>query len=420
MAERLAPQRVLVVEHLARRRHGHYMARLKDVSEHLAADGHEVHVLTAYGLAIEDEGGELRGVRRLHRPARHWLALHKLGVRLWPEVAAVGPTPRRSLPRRVVGVAVRQIADVRGVAACARSLGSFDDTAVIVLSPRVHVGWAAALAPLRARWTVHAHRLPPDAVAGAAVIERAGRTLARRREQRRRARGGHVDFLCGNPTFAAAWAERFPWLAPEIVLLSGAVDVEPIPKAEARAELGLDPDATIGLQFGGAHAGKDLETTFLAFAGADAPAHLVAAGQGVDLVFERVHRDHPGLEFPHVTVLGGAQPDRVKRLLHSAADFAVLSFLPAWASDSGTLKDAVAYEMPVCCSESSFPETLVREYSLGVTFPPGDVAALRAAIPTIERSCEFAKGVARFREQLSTTSLVRAFLQSAVSGSVAS
>jgi hypothetical protein len=67
-------------------------------------------------------------------------------------------------------------------------------------------------------------------------------------------------------------------------------------------------------------------------------------------------------------------------LLYSAADLVVISFHPGFTRDSGALRDAITWSVPVVCSDQSLPADVVREYSLGTVFESGDPASLASAV----------------------------------------
>ena len=129
--------------------------------------------------------------------------------------------------------------------------------------------------------------------------------------------------------------------------------------------------------------------------------------------FDEVRRSHPHVEFPKVTVLGGAQSDEIRHLLHSAADFAVLSFKPDRTSDSGTLTDAASYGLAVCCSDRSLAGALVDEYALGLTYRAGDPDSLRDTVARVGCFNVDASDATRFREDQSMVSIARRMLASA-------
>ncbi len=61
-------------------------------------------------------------------------------------------------------------------------------------------------------------------------------------------------------------------------------------------------------------------------------------------------------------------------------DYAIVSTKRRVGTDSGTLSDAVAYGLPVCCSDMCEPGTQVAAHGLGLTFANGDPDSLRDAV----------------------------------------
>ena len=405
-------ERVLLVEFLAHLRHGHYMARLKEIAEALAEDGHEVHVLSAEGLAVESEGGGIEGVTALHRPRGLWARALDFGLALWPPFVENERPSKRSIPRRLLGIPLIQIAAVRIVARCARSLGGPAPVRVIVMTPRIQFGWACVWAPLDARWLIHAPFSPPVPLSRRTSTW--GSALARRRERRRRAAGGAIGLACGGSNRTVGWAARHPWTTIGAVPIAGTVPVQPIPRETARAALSLDPDAWIAIHFGVAHRGKDLRTVLLAFAGDDAPGELLIAGSRNQEAFRLTCEEHPDLDFPHVQVMDGAQTDETKRILHSAADLVILSLKAGRTGDSANLTDAISYGLPVCCTDGTYVGGLVRTYDLGLTFPAGDAVALRRAVHDLRGIALDPTAHERFREDHSTERVARQLLELAI------
>jgi glycosyltransferase involved in cell wall biosynthesis len=165
----------------------------------------------------------------------------------------------------------------------------------------------------------------------------------------------------------------------EVIPSAGRRRVEPGSRLDARSALGLSPDGPIALHFGAIHGGKDVDTVLQAFAGDDAPARLVFAGTDTAARFAAFRDARPELAFPDVIIIDGYVTEEKRDLLYSAADYSVLSFFPEWPNDSGTMGDAIARGMPVCCSDTADNGRLVREYRLGELFESGNAASLRAA-----------------------------------------
>src|SRR5438046_1857546 len=77
----IEPTRLLIVEHNAGSRQGHYMKELEANASALHRDRHEVHVLSSAPLAIEAEGRRLENVT-VHLVAPRWARPDNLGQRL--------------------------------------------------------------------------------------------------------------------------------------------------------------------------------------------------------------------------------------------------------------------------------------------------------------------------------------------------
>jgi glycosyltransferase involved in cell wall biosynthesis len=394
---------VLLVEHRAYLRAGHFMAALETFANAMIADGHTVHVLADGPLAIEAEGRTIEGVAGVHQVGPGWSRLGKWGMRL----ASAGGTGRGQLvtrPIRNIGNVVSQWCATRSVASCGGRLGGIP---TLVLSSELRADWAAAFAPRSARWAVYELGSPRSSTLGRTSL--VGR-MSKRRERRRQQSGGWVRIVANNPAGSAAWRTYRPWLRTDLIPMAGVAEVTPERRDRARSKMGLDPDRPIALTFGTVHSGKDVRTITLAFSGDDAPAHLVATGLGIQQVFDDVRRDHPEVTFPHVTILDGPQTDEVKRLLHSCADYVVLSFPRDLVVDSGSLADAVAYGLPVCCSLECSTGEVVREHGLGLLFSAGDPDSLRERAHQMATFAVRPEDRAHFAESRSVTALSRRLL----------
>jgi glycosyltransferase involved in cell wall biosynthesis len=200
-----------------------------------------------------------------------------------------------------------------------------------------------------------------------------------------------------------------------VVHSAGRALVERAPQRAARAALGLPEGEPIALHFGVVHGGKDSDTVLRAFAGPDAPAHLVVAGKYAAERVEQFRAAHPELPLTRVTVFDGHLDDEHMHQVHFAADVAVLSFFPSWPNDSGTLGDAVAHGVPVCCSDTGEVGQVVDTYGLGAVFPPGDVPALRAAVARTVGTGLTPAGRTAYLEQFSPRTLTRKLLAVTVS-----
>jgi glycosyltransferase involved in cell wall biosynthesis len=67
-------------------------------------------------------------------------------------------------------------------------------------------------------------------------------------------------------------------------------------------------------------------------------------------------------------------------VLLSATDLMVLTFVPDYRSNSGTLMDAISFGIPCVCSRRSAAADIVDEHELGPLFEPGDPRSLADAV----------------------------------------
>lgn len=103
------------------------------------------------------------------------------------------------------------------------------------------------------------------------------------------------------------------------------------------------------------------------------PAWRLAAGGTIANALEDAPRVH---RFP------GYVDDDTRAALFSSSDVVILSFTAGFARNSGTLMNAVAWGVPVVCSDDCAPADVVREHRLGRIFRRGDATSLADAIRT--------------------------------------
>ncbi len=396
--------RVLVFEERAHLDVGHYPDWVARLSRALDADGHEVHVLTRHGWM---HGRPVDHSRATYRMTRR----HRVTGRIGTEFRRLSLKLLGSRGRQLghFGDSLRQVMLVAAVRHRLRQLGS-RRTPVLILSRSSPIE-IAMFAPLDARWVVYSHD-PPARVGGTLHFPRA-LAFAAARERRRRRRGGHVRFAVNNVPVQEAWQGVAPWFEYEVISSAGKPRVRPVPRCEARRALGLPVEARIALCFGMSHGGKDLDTVLQAFAGDEPPARLIVAGKDVGATFDSFAAAHSELTFPGVTVIDGFVTDEHMHLLHSAADYAILSFLPSWPNDSGTMGDAVGHGLPVCCSETADHGRVVRAHRLGELFRPGDPESLRAAARRMAGATLDADAQSSYLEEFSPETLSRRLLDAA-------
>jgi glycosyltransferase involved in cell wall biosynthesis len=184
-------------------------------------------------------------------------------------------------------------------------------------------------------------------------------------------------------------------------------------RAAARAALGLPADAEIALFFGFVRPYKGLDdlVAALALARAERPAlHLLAAGEFWDDA--RRHRAAIaalGLEGA-TTILDRYIPNEEVARLFAAADVAVLPYRAA--TQSGVAALAFGFGLPVIATAAGGLGGAVVDGVSGLIVPPGDPAALAAALLRYfgeGLQASLAAGVDRQRAVLSWDGLVTAF-----------
>jgi glycosyltransferase involved in cell wall biosynthesis len=205
----------------------------------------------------------------------------------------------------------------------------------------------------------------------------AGRLLdawARRCEARRRRDGGGMRIACTSPDLVEQWSRRTPYLEP--VRLHHAV-LRTYPRIDdARAHFGIAPDARVALVFGTDHDYKSLDTVWEAFAGLEDRWTLLVVGTAARS-YEAWHAVHGS---PRAVVVGGNVEAGVRSRAYSAADLVVLSFRVGQARDSAVLQEALAFGLPVVCSDRTHLAERVERDRLGITFVAEDAAALVEAL----------------------------------------
>jgi glycosyltransferase involved in cell wall biosynthesis len=191
----------------------------------------------------------------------------------------------------------------------------------------------------------------------------------------------------------------------------------PMPKAEARAQLGLDPDEPVLLFFGLVRRYKGLRHLIKALPEVrkQLPVKLVVAGE-----FWEDQRSYDelirqlGLE-DAVRIENTYIPNDEMTLYFSASDVVILPYLEA--TQSGVAQVAFGFEKPmIATSVGGMPEA-ISDGETGLIVPPGDSKALADAILRYfnEGLAEpFARNIRQNKEEASWQPLVRLIEELAV------
>jgi glycosyltransferase involved in cell wall biosynthesis len=341
---------VLVVEELAHRPDGHFPVRCAQLAAAYAELGYEVELLTSEGWAgSATSSASPFGVSRY----RTWARATLRRVEHW--------RGRKGALAHVV----RTLILVTESEARARRMTPEPD-AVIVLACRTDPVLVAILASRR-RWLLHQFwertamrqfSKPP--------LRDVLRSLATRREARRRVAHGRVIVAAPVEERRAEWVGIAPYLDPIVMPIAGARELAPAP--DARARLHLPTRTRLALVFG-ARIDKSMEAVTDAFDTLD-DWILVVGGTAADEVGAGARRRR----FP------GIVSDEVRDLLFLAADLVILPYPPNYRNDSGTLMDAVSAGVPVVCPDDAAAAGFVRAHGLGTTYASGDSQALAQAV----------------------------------------
>jgi glycosyltransferase involved in cell wall biosynthesis len=351
---------VLVCEDLAHWRVGHYGIRFAELAQGFMETGCDTYALTSVGWAY---AGELPFPQA--RVQRYdWLPA--LLIRLSRRSFVTGPW--RSL--------FRNLALVLAVRIALRRIGQADALVVVVVD-----GAQPALLSLlggRHDWIVHRFG-PPQATGsslysgGISLVRYLGRLAAARQA----ARGSKLLVALPDASWIAAWKLRCPGELFGLLRLAGAV--HPAPQPHARTLLGLPEQGRIAVVFGAHHKDKQ---PMVAIEAIKLRPHwtLVVVGQGADFLISSLA---PGERPANLLLRPGAVSNSERSLWHQSADAAVLSFVPNYRRNSGTLMDALSARCPVVVSDQSFAADLAMKYGLGEVFAAGDAAALAAALDRV-------------------------------------
>jgi len=421
--------RILLVEDRADWVHGHFAPLLRQMAEGFVAGGHEVTVLTALGLHVDDSARTAPSRWSVRRYGLVGRGLERL-VRLPDRPPWNAPWRRRV---RMVTVRLRSLLMLLETRRVARSLGDPASVAVVVSSMSLYPQHVAVGAPTRGHWVAFRHapapgdRGPADGVdeTGAGVDSKGpapgqGRAeaqpsslferLAAARARSRTAHGGRLVIVGSYGALVESWRRRVPWLDTGTVALPVEVASAPVERSVARRRLGLPADRRVALFFGSIHPGKDPDTVWASWCLDPPPTTLlVAAGHGVRRHLDRWLADHPDAHPEAVHVIDGGIDEATKQLLFAAADVGILCFRSRPIGASATLCDFAAAGRPVCCSSGGDPAELTRAYGLGVVFDASDPASLADAVSTVGTEPDPA-GLARYLADFSPAQVAQDLL----------
>ncbi len=362
------PRPVLIVEDRADDPCGHYPRRFAELAEAYSNLGHHVEVSTARGWLHESEHRKDAGTGFVvHRYGPLALSLHELADRM------------RGLRRfGIAGSAVRGSGQLLWLAVMIGRARGLRDRVVdppadmIVLSAGVHPVLAAGLAG-RGRWLLYVFGSTDRWRPAMGAVARVVRVI----ERRRRARGGFVRVATPDDASRRDLATLVPFLDPVVLPIAGCRDLCIGARGGAQPAQGAQVPAggeRTALLFGSGLT-QDAEVVWQAFSELEG-WRLVLGGQVADRC---AGLGWPGPALPPVC-RGGFVSDADRDRLYAAADLVVLSFGAGYWRNSGTLMDAIAFGVPVACSDRSQAAEVVREHGLGVVFAAGDVRSLITAV----------------------------------------
>jgi glycosyltransferase involved in cell wall biosynthesis len=183
-----------------------------------------------------------------------------------------------------------------------------------------------------------------------------------------------------------------------------------MPRDEARARLGLGQDEPVLLFFGFVRRYKGLRNLIRALAAVreQLPARLLVVGEFWE--DERPYRDlvrqldlEGAVEFHNTYV-----PNEEMAVYFSAADAVVLPYLEA--TQSGVAQIALGFEKPVIATSVGGMAETIADGQTGLIVPPGDNAALSAAIVRYFQAGlaePFARNIHEIKETASWMPLIR-------------
>ncbi len=394
------PPPVLIVEDWAHRPEGHFPRRFAELADAFAAEGCTVEVLTSRGWLYSGTAEAVRFSQNRYGPVARQLD------RLANRLRDAGHGSRTEVLTLHAGGRLRVIA-LMGAARALRRRTHGPTSEVVVLSYGIDAVLAAAIAG-PGRWLFYAFEAPSPILQGHGIgpmLRLAKWTewrLAKWAERRRRARGGGTRIATPDETSRQLWEDIVPFLEPIVLPIAGCRARAPIP--DACFQLGIASADRIALLFGSVH-DKDYKVVRSAFSDLD-HWRLMVGG----LVADAFNLAEPTVGERKPILLGGFVSDGTRDLAYAAADLAILSFRADYQRNSGTLMDAIAWGVPVVCSERSAAAEIVRNYRLGVTFTPGDAQSLAEAVRRAPTRIE-PEDLERARMELSNRAVARRHLQ---------
>jgi glycosyltransferase involved in cell wall biosynthesis len=370
--------RVLIVEDLAHRPHGHSPNRFAELAQGFVENGCRVDVLTPHGWLREGE-----------QPVPFVVSRFEPLPRL---LYVIGDTLRDKWRMRRASLALRTYAQVRAVRNSRRDAGD-PVPCVVVISE--HDPWILSAYGGANRWLLYQF-LEPDWRAFAPFVARGERA-----ERRRRAEGGRARLAVPSEEHRGRWRHAAPFLEPITLAVAGCQPCEPVP--HARRRVGVAASDKVALVFGSAYTEKDIDVVANAFSELD-DWQVVVAGAVAGLYRQRRTATRDAI------VIRGYVEDAMRAALYSAADLVVVSHKPSFRRDSGGLMDAVSWGVPVVCSDGTKAAALVRKYRLGLVFVSGDPDSLQQAVRGVPAAIDPAD-LDRARFELSNRVVARRMLE---------
>jgi len=279
------------------------------------------------------------------------------------QVAVAGPAGvMDGLRSGLVTVPVRTRPSVRGV----RTLRALAREVDVVHAHGLTAGWWAWFAGVGDRLVVTVHNLVLPEVSGRAtpvlrraeglLPGRAAQTIVISEEMRRR--------------FDPKGSDRTITLIPPV----GPAPIVTRSTVEVRAELGLEPDASLVVLVGRLHPQKDIGSLISAVTSLPSSAQVVVVGDGPER--ERLADQIATLGLGGRVRLLGERTDAADYL--AAADVVVMCSI--WEGFGLVVAEALALGRPVVATAVGPVPTMVVDGETGRLVPPSDPVALGAAI----------------------------------------